>query len=65
MLEVLQVLKHHYKEERLDFISHWIANEDDYSIEMATEAAINELVSSAKCDELLDLLHSMDNNRQQ
>jgi hAT family C-terminal dimerisation region len=65
MLEVLQVLKHHYKEERLDFISHWIANEDDYLIEMATEAAINELVSSAKCDELLDLLHSMDNNRQQ
>jgi hypothetical protein len=41
MLEVLQVLKHLYKGERLDFISHWIANEDDYSIEMATEAAIN------------------------
>jgi hypothetical protein len=55
MLEVLQVLKHLYKEERLDFTS-WIANEDDYSIEKATEAAISELVASAKCDELLDLL---------
>jgi len=64
MLEVLQVLKHFYKKERLDFTSYWIVNEDDYSIEKATEAAINELVSSAKCDELLDLLHSMDNNRQ-
>lgn len=59
----VQVLKHLYSEERLDFISHWIANEDDYSIEKTTEAAINELVSSAKCEELLDLLHSMDNNR--
>jgi hypothetical protein len=44
MLEVLQVLKYLYKEERLDFTSHWIANEDDYSIEKVTEAAINELV---------------------
>ena len=36
MLEVLQVLKHLYKEERIDFTSYWIANEDDYSIEKAT-----------------------------
>ena len=64
MLEVLQVLKHLYKQQRLDFTTHWIANEDDYSIEKATEAAINELVSSAKCEELLDLLHSMDIARQ-
>ena len=49
MLEVLQVLK-----ERLDFTSYWIANED-YSIERATGAAINEILSSAKCDELLYL----------
>jgi hypothetical protein len=52
LLEVLQVLKHLYKEERLDFTPHWITNEEledsDYSIEKATEAAINELVSSAK-----------------
>jgi hypothetical protein len=62
----VKVLKHLYREERLDFTSHWIANKgsDDYSIEKTTEAAINELVSSAKCEELLDLLHSMDNNRQ-
>jgi hypothetical protein len=65
MLEVLQVLKQLYKAERLDFTSSWIANEEDYSIENATEAAINELVSSAKCDELLDLLRSMDSTRRQ
>jgi hypothetical protein len=65
MLEVLQVLKHLYKAERMDFTSHWIANEEDYSIIKATEAAINELVSSAKCDELLDLLRNMDSTRQQ
>jgi hypothetical protein len=51
MLEVLQVLKHLYKGERMDFASHWIATEEDYSIDKATEVAINELVSSAKCDE--------------
>ena len=34
------------------------------SIEKVTEAAINELVSSAKCEELLELLHSMDIARQ-
>jgi hypothetical protein len=60
MLEVLQVLKHLYKGERLDFTSHWIANEEDYSIKKATKAAISELVSSASCEELLDLLHNMD-----
>jgi hypothetical protein len=65
LIEVIQGLKHLYGEERLDFTSHWIANEDDYSIEEATEAALNELVSSAKCEELLDILRSMDHNRQQ
>jgi hypothetical protein len=49
-----------YKEECLDFTSHWIAKEEDYSIEKATEGAINELVVSAKCEELLDLLRNMD-----
>jgi hypothetical protein len=28
LLEVFQVLKHLYKEERIDFTSYWIANED-------------------------------------
>jgi hypothetical protein len=69
LLEGFQVLKHLYKEERIDFTSYWIANEDDYSIEKATTTAINEPTlasSSAKHelhDELLDLLHSMDNAR--
>jgi hypothetical protein len=63
-LEVLQVLKHLYKSERLDFTSHWIAKEEDYSIEKATEAAIQELVSAAKSEELLDLLQNMDSTRE-
>jgi hypothetical protein len=62
MLEVLQVLKYLYKQEWLDFTSHWVAKEEDYSIETATAAAIQELVSAAKTDELLDLLRNMDNN---
>jgi hypothetical protein len=53
MLEILQVLKHLFKQERLDFASHWIAN-GDYSIEKVTEAAIHELVSAREI-ELLDL----------
>ena len=61
MLEVLQVLKHLYKQDRLDFTSHWIAKEEDYSIETATATAIQELVSAAKTEELLDLLRNMDN----
>ncbi len=66
VLEVLQVLKHLYRGERLEFTSHWIARSEDYSIEKAMEAAINELVSSAKCEELLvvDLLQKMDSTRQ-
>src|SRR5438477_6802921 len=47
-LEVLQVLKYLYRQERLDFSSHWVAKEEDYSIDSATEAAISELISSAK-----------------
>jgi hypothetical protein len=60
LLEVLQVLKHVYKEGRLDFTSYLIATEEDYSVESVTEAAINELVSLGKTDELLELLHSID-----
>lgn len=51
-----------YKEERLDFTSYRIANEEDHSIKKATEAASNELVSSAKCDGLLNLLRYWANN---
>jgi hypothetical protein len=60
LLEILQILKHLYKEERLDFTSHWTANEVDYSIEKVTEAAIQELMSAGKTEELLDLLRSTD-----
>ena len=60
LLEILQVLKHLYKQERLDFASHWIVKEEDYSIERASKAAIAELVSAGKSQELLDLLQSMD-----
>ena len=60
LLEVLQVLKHIYKQGRLDFTSHLITTEEDYSIERVTEEAINELVSLGKTDELLDLLRSME-----
>ena len=63
LLEVLQVLKYLYKQERLDFMSHWMCFEEDYSIEHATETAINELISSGKTEELVDLLCNMDNSR--
>ena len=46
--------------ERLDFTSHWIASEEDYSIEKAMKVAISELMTSAKSEELLDLFHNMD-----
>jgi hypothetical protein len=64
LLEVLQVLKHLYKQERLDFMSQWMSRKEDYSIEHATETAINELVSSGKSDELVDLLCNMESSRQ-
>jgi hypothetical protein len=53
------------REERLDFTTHRIANEEGYSIEKTTKPAISELVFLAKCEELLDLLHNMDSTRQQ
>ena len=62
LLEVRQVLKHLYKQERLDFMSQWVSRKEDYSIEYATETAINELVSSGKSDELVDLLRSMESS---
>lgn len=62
-LEVLQVLKYLYKQDQLDFTSHWVAKEVDYSLDSATEAAIHELVSSAKTEELLDLFRNMDDKR--
>ena len=60
MMEILQVLKYLYKQDQLDFTSHWIANEDDYSIDNATAHAINELLNAGKTEELHDLLHNTD-----
>jgi hypothetical protein len=61
LLEDLQVLKCIYQQGCLDFTSHLITMEEDYSIERVMKEAINELVSLRKIDELLDLLHSMRN----
>ncbi|KAH8982301.1 hypothetical protein EDB83DRAFT_2241626, partial [Lactarius deliciosus] len=52
LLEVLQVLKHVYKQGRLNFMV--------VSIKCATEAAINEFVTLRKTDKLPVLWHSMD-----
>ena len=60
MLEILQVLKHLYKEEHLQFSSHLIAKEEDYAIDHTTEKAIQELISLGNIEELRDLLNSMD-----
>ena len=54
MLEVLQVLTYLRKDERPDFTLHWTAREEYYLIKKATEGAINELVVSAKCEEMLN-----------
>jgi hypothetical protein len=56
LMEVLQILKHIYKDEMFDFTSHLVASEEDYSIAKATEAAIHELTSLGQTEELLDLL---------
>lgn len=63
-LEVLQVLKQLYKEENLQFVTHLLANEDDYAIDRATEAAIHELISSGNVEELWDLINNMDETRE-
>jgi uncharacterized protein YaeQ len=64
VLEILQVLKHLYKEEHLQFSSHLVAKEEDYAIDHATEEAIQELISLGNIEELRDLLNSMDENRE-
>ncbi len=63
MMEILQVLKQLYKEEHLQFVSHLIAKEEDYTIDHATEAAVQELISTGNTDELWDLLNSTDENQ--
>jgi hypothetical protein len=61
LLEVLQILKFLFKQERLNFSEDWVAKEEDYTIEgEVTENAIRELLSSGKISELFDLLRNID-----
>jgi hypothetical protein len=53
-------LKQLYKDERLQFVSHLLAKEDDYTIDHATETAVHELISSGSVEELWDLFSNMD-----
>jgi len=53
---MLQVLKHLYHRERLDFTAGLLAREEDYTIEgPVTEAAMLELLKAGKEAELHDL----------
>ena len=56
MIEMLQVLKHFYQRNQLNFTMGLIAKEEDYAIEgPVTEAAVLELLKSGKEAELNDL----------
>lgn len=55
-IERLQILKHLYHHQRLNFTAGLIANEEDYVIEgPVTESAILELLQAGKVAELHDL----------
>ena len=55
-IEMLQVLKHLYKQERLDFTAGILAMEEDYAIEgTVTESAVFELLKAGKVAELHEL----------
>ncbi|KAJ7616254.1 hypothetical protein B0H17DRAFT_965655, partial [Mycena rosella] len=60
LFEILQLMKYAYKQARLNFTAHLVAQEEDYTIEgNLTEAAIRELVLGGKTEELADLLRNM------
>jgi hypothetical protein len=55
-IEMLQVLKHLYQREQLNFTAGLLAKEEDYTIEgPVTESAILELLKAGKEAELHDL----------
>jgi len=55
-MEMLQILKHLYQQERLDFTTGILAMEEGYTIEgPVTEAAVLELLKAGKEAELRDL----------
>jgi hypothetical protein len=56
-MEVLQLLKYMYRQDRLDFTRDLLAEEVDYQIEgEVSERAVRELMSAGKFEELKDLL---------
>ncbi|KAJ7498282.1 hypothetical protein B0H11DRAFT_1714950, partial [Mycena galericulata] len=60
LFEVLQLMKYAYKQARLNFTAGLLAKEEDYTIEgNITEAAIRELISDGKIEELCDLLKNI------
>ncbi|KAG1847014.1 hypothetical protein DFJ58DRAFT_663489, partial [Suillus subalutaceus] len=55
VLEALQMLKFSYKQDRLNFTSHFIAEEAGYNISgPVSRNAIDELVEAGKLDELAE-----------
>ena len=59
LMEALQCLKYNFKQARLSLSSHLVAKEEDYTIEgPVTYAAMKELVSENKLQELDDLMHN-------
>lgn len=61
-IEVLQILKFYYRQDRLDFTSEYIAEERDYGIEgEVTQRAVRELMEAGKYEELKELLENSNN----
>ena len=57
LLEVLQVIKYARKQDRLDFMDGFLANEEDYTTDGSlTVWAIEELIQLGRIDELRELL---------
>jgi hypothetical protein len=60
-MEMLQVLKHLYQWERLNFTAGILAAVDDYTIEgPVTESAAFELLQARKVEELHELYRNWD-----
>ncbi|CDO76573.1 hypothetical protein BN946_scf184831.g9 [Trametes cinnabarina] len=59
LMEALQCLKYHFKQSRLNLAHHLVAREEDYAIEgPVTYAAVKELISENKLQELEELLRN-------
>ncbi|KAG1895161.1 uncharacterized protein F5891DRAFT_897741, partial [Suillus fuscotomentosus] len=63
VLEALQILKFTYKQDRLNFTSHLVAEEEDYTISgPVSRNAIDELMAAGKLDEIAQLLANENKN---